>query len=175
MRSFLIALIALSLTAADVVPVPAGTHITASFATETDKGPELLIDGRDDTFMQAVGGSAKPGQAVSVTLRFGKPLVNVAGIHTGAAEPHHNYYPKVIEFWGDLDGNGTCETKLGESRAFGPAATSAGTHRFDGRPPRLFALELRVTEQNIAGVNRAFTLSQIRLFGDPKAPPLSPR
>lgn len=162
------------LCAADVVGVPEGTSATASFACEEGKGPEVLIDGDENTLLMAASGTAKPGREVSVWLRFPRPLIGCAGIATGRAEPYHNYYAKHVEFWGDCDGNGSCETQLGTSAAFGPAQASEGVHRFAGRPARLFALEIRVVEQNIAGTRRAFSLSEVRLLADPKAPLLKP-
>jgi len=163
-----------ALSAADVVPVPPGTEASASFTCEPEQGPEVLIDGDENSLLQAAPGTARPGQSVSVWLRFPRHLVGCAGIATGRAEPHHNYFAKRVEFWGDCDGNGSCETRLGASAAFGPAQASEGVHRFDGRPLRLFALEIRVVEQNIAGVKRAFSLSEVRLLADPKAPVLKP-
>lgn len=140
---------------------PVGTSISASFRCDT--GPEALIDGDEATFMQA-GGGTDTGGPTSVFLRFPQPLTDLSGVITGDSDQYHNYYPQVMEFWADSNGDGRYDTRLGRTDRLGPAAECRGEHAFDGRLPQVHGLELRVTKQHSGGGKRAWTMNEIRLL-----------
>lgn len=150
--------------------VPAGTEIAADFNTERNEGPEALLDGDPKTFMRPGGNTAS--RPVTLTLRFPQPLMDVAGVGTGDAEPFHNYYPKEMRFYGDTDGDGHAETYLGMTTNLGPAKESRGDHLFGRKPAQLHGLDVVAVKQNQAGAMRAFSMNELQLlhtsaaFGD---------
>jgi hypothetical protein len=153
--------------------VPAGTKATASFGTEADGRPEFLIDGDPKTWMRGQANTCKDAlEPVWIDLVFPAPVADLAGIETGDSDPYHNYYPKRAQFWVDTDGNGTFDT-LGAEAVLGPAAQAAGRHLFGGRVPQAHGLRFLVTEQNRTGLNRCFTMNELRLIVDPEAVPLT--
>lgn len=154
----------------DIQSVPAGTKATASFGTDKTAGPEALIDGKADTFMTAAGNTCPtPTSTASVFLKFPQPLENLAGVYTGESCKFHNYYPIAMEFWIDSDGDGRCDTLVGETRKLGPAKQSVGRQMFNGRLPKAYALELRAVEQSCKGAKRAWTMNEVKLIYSDKA------
>ncbi len=141
-------------------PVPAGTTIKGNI--DFDRGPEALLDGKDDTFMTPVGGTA--GRQWSLFLRFPEPLTTLGGVRLGNSDPHHNYYPREIELHVDTNGDGTYDMHVGTLDKLGPAAATAGEHLFDRKPATAHGLELRAVRQNVAGVHRAYMLNRLDLL-----------
>ncbi len=143
-------------------PPPSGTKISASFGTEKNGGPEVLLDGDEKTFMQAQANTAN-GPA-SLFLRFPKPLTTLAGIRTGKSDPYHNYFPQQMRFYVDTNGDGAYDTYVGQTEKLGPADQSIGDHLFETKPAVAHGLEVRVTKQSKKGVGRAFTLNELGLL-----------
>ncbi len=141
-------------------PAPAGTTIEGTI--NFDQGPERLLDGKDDTFMVPVGGTA--GRQWSLFLRFAEPLTTLGGVRLGSSDPHHNYYPHVIELHVDTNGDGTYDLHVGTLDELGPAKATEGEYLFDQKPAAAHGLELRTTKQNVAGVHRAFMLNRLELL-----------
>lgn len=169
----LFCLLSRAMAAPQLVPFPPGTAAKASFATDKDRGADKLLDDDPATLLAGAAGSCKGAtEPVWVDIRFGAPVENLAGIETGTSDPFANYYPKAMEFWVDTDGNGTFDTLAGKA-TLGPGKACAGTHLFTGRIPRAHGLRLLVTEENDAGVHRAFFLSGIRLLADGTAAPVT--
>lgn len=171
-RSLLVLFACASMYAADttIVPPP-GSTFSITFATENGQGPEALFDGDETTFMASKGGQiTAPTQGSSLVIRFPTPLADLAGVETGASDPHHNYYPKVFEFWVDSNGDGRHDTLLGQTDRLGPAAQAKGIHRFSGRLSAVHGLEIRCREQNTAGGGRGWTMNELRLLIDGSLP-----
>jgi hypothetical protein len=148
-----------------VLPLPEGTRIEASFATEGGRGPETLFDGNPATSMIG-GGNTAPSETtpVSVFLRFPQPVRGLGGVETGDSDPNHNYYPMEMEFWADSNGDGRFDTKLGGAQGLGPGAKSAGQHLFDGRLDAVHGLEIRVVRQSSKALKRAYQMSHMKLL-----------
>ncbi len=140
--------------------VPEGTTIEGTI--DFDQGPERLLDGKDDTFMVPVGGTA--GRQWSLFLRFDEPLTTLGGVRLGSSDPHHNYYPKVIELHVDTNGDGTYDLHVGTLDKLGPAKATEGEYLFNRKPAKAHGLELRTTSQNVAGVHRSFMLNRLELL-----------
>jgi hypothetical protein len=159
------------LTTAEPFVLPQGTTYSASFACDTDKGPDKLFDGNPDTAMNPGGGTARSPDAVtSVTITFPAPVADLGGIVTGSSDKFANYWPKVLEFWADSDGDGRCDTKLGSTDKLGPGDACKGTHPFSARLPAVHALEIRCVLQNIGGGGRAWMMNEIGLLTDRSLP-----
>lgn len=172
LRSLVLLLPIAALFAADTtIAPPAGSTYRVTFATEDGQGPEALFDGDEKTFMASRGGQiTSPTQGSSLVIRFQEPLADLAGVETGDSDPHHNYYPKIFEFWVDSNGDGRHDTLLGQTDSLGPAAQSKGVHRFTGRLKAVHGLEIRCREQNTAGGARGWTMNEMRLLIDPSLP-----
>ncbi len=151
--------------AAEILPLPPGTKISASFATEQGRGPENLFDGDSSTSMIG-GGNTAPSETtpVSIFVRFSEPLSGLGGVETGDSDPNHNYYPIEMEFWADSNGDGRFDTKLGGAQGLGPGAQSAGRHLFDGRLEKVHGLEIRVVRQSSKALKRAFQMNAMQLL-----------
>ncbi len=155
------------------VAFPTGTTAKASYGTEADGGPEKLIDGDPATLMRGQANTCKDAlEPAWVDLTFPTPVASLVGVETGTSDPFKNYYPKKAQFWIDTDGNGTFDTLAAEA-TLGPAGESAKRILFAGRIPQAHALRLLVTEQNRAGLNRGFFLSELKLLADPAAAALA--
>ncbi|MGI6496713.1 MAG: hypothetical protein ACOX5G_11655 [Kiritimatiellia bacterium] len=154
-----------------ILPLPSNTVVRCSMGTEKDGGPSALFDGNPETVLRAVSGSCgSPFSTASIFLRFPEPVADIGGVETGNSDPFHNYYPVEMEFWGDSDGDGRCDTLLGRTRKLGPAAQCVGRHRFDARLPLAHGLEIRAVEQHVGGGRRAFQMDEMRLVRDPDLP-----
>ncbi|MEM6503837.1 MAG: hypothetical protein AAF711_00065 [Planctomycetota bacterium] len=145
-----------------VAPAPLGTEYSASFKTESPGTLDVLFDGDISTFTRPVTNTASSPQ--SIYLRFANPLTNLVGIRTGKSDPYHNYYPKSAEFFADLNGDGVFDTAVGQTDNLGPAEKSQGDHLFSYTPPKVYALEFRVTGQSEKAQNRAFLMNELALI-----------
>jgi hypothetical protein len=143
-------------------PVPPGTTLTASFASEKDQGPEVLLDGDPRTVMTP--GPDTASDPASIFLRFPQPLHNLAGVQFGASDPRGNYYPTRIDFFIDSTGDGRYDTYVGRTEDLGPGPKTAGPRLFQKKPAIAHGLEIRATEQNQTGRRRAFMLSDLQLL-----------
>ncbi len=157
--------------AGETIVPPEGTRITATFRTEKGKGPDKLFDGDPKTWMQAGGGTCtSANQETSVILRFPQPVENLAGVVTGRSDKYYNYYPEVMEFWVDSNDDGRFDTKVGSTTKLGGWDKCKGTHMFDGRLPKAYGLDIRVTRQHIGGGKRAWTMDEMQLVLSDKLP-----
>jgi len=144
--------------------LPEGTRITASFATDPGKGPEVLFDGDKATWLVGGGGTGtREDQVTSIFLKFPKPVSGISAVSTGSSDRFHNYYPMAMEFWADTTGDGKSDTKLGFTDKLGPDAESIGTHPFERPSGPVHTFELRVTKQHVGGGKRAWTMNEIVL------------
>lgn len=148
-------------------PVPKGTEASGNFDLDNSTFDEL-IDGNPATFMNSAQGTAKGN--TSVFLKFKKPVDDLIGMFTGEAGKHGNYYPKRIEWWADSTGDGVYETFLGSTTKLGPADECRGAHLFNFLVEDVHALEMRVTEHNMTGTNRAFSMNELMLITSKKEP-----
>lgn len=147
---------------------PAGTKAVASFRTQDGNGADKLIDGDEQTVMMGAEGTVTdPTAPVWVDITFGKPVENLLGVVTGDSDKFANYYPKTADVLVDTTGNGTFDIVAVKGVKLGPAHQAAGQHRFAKPVAKAFALRFLVTEQNKAGVGRAFSLSSLALLASP--------
>ncbi len=168
-------LLVAGLAAAEPLVLPPGTTFSASFACDKDKGPDKLFDGNLETAMNPGGGTARSPDAVtSVTVTFPAPVADLGGIVTGSSDKFANYWPKILEFWVDSDGDGRCDTKVGQTDKLGPGDQCKGTHRFSGRLPAAYALEIRCVQQNTGGGGRAWMMNEVGILTDATLPVLIP-
>lgn len=166
-------LISMAAQAGEVIGLPEGAKAEVTFRTEKDKGPKVLFDNNPKTFMTAGGGTCNnPTDQTSLLIRFKEPLENLGGIVTGESDKFHNYYPEVFEFWVDSNGDGRFDTMTGRTDKLGPAEQCKGTHKFDGRLPKAYGLEVRCVRQHVGGGKRAWTMNEMKLVLDPSLPVL---
>lgn len=138
------------------IRLPEGTTASVTVATEEGKGADKLLDNNPETFMNPQPNTAAPGKPVSVFVRLGEPVSDVAGITLGRSDPFGNYQWLKMEVHADTNGDGKYDTLAGTLT--GP---HGGQRRFSKVLEKVHGLELRVTEQKRVGVNRAFLLSGI--------------
>ncbi len=156
-----------------VIALPEGTQLSATRGVDGKNGPANLFDGNPDTWLAHAGNTCREStDTASVILKFPEPMRDIGGVETGESDAFHNYYPIELEFWGDSDGDGRCDTLLGRTRNVGPASKCVGRHSFDGKLSLLYALEVRAVEQHAAGAKRAFTMNEMRLVSNPDLPVL---
>lgn len=146
----------------DAAPVPMGTRISATFATQGGGGPEVLLDGDEATYMNPAANTAET--PVSLYLQFPKPLKNLAGVRTGKSDAHWNYFPQEMHFFVDTIGDGKFDTYVGKTTRLGAAEQSVGEHLFARKPAVAHGLEIRVTKQSQKGLKRAFMMNELGLL-----------
>ncbi|MDA3961753.1 MAG: hypothetical protein PF961_13265 [Planctomycetota bacterium] len=139
------------------LPIPSGTTATSSFATEDNGSAVNLLDGVNDSYMTGKGGTAATAsKPASVYLRFPEPQRDLAGIVLGKGDKYGNYVWKTVEFWGDTNGDGRYDSKLGQAKGGG-----IGRKKFSKPAAEVHGLELRVTDQKSAGGRRAWSMNEI--------------
>ncbi len=155
---------------------PDGTKAVASFRTADGGGADKLIDGDPQTALSGAEGSAESAdKPVWVDLTFGRPVENLLGVATGESDRFGNYYPKQAEFWLDTTGKGEFDT-LGAKVKLGPGAKAAGRWLFDKPVAKAHGLRFLVTEQNLAGTKRCFSMNELILLPErPKGAAPAPK
>ena len=149
-----------------VMRYPDGTKAVASFKTGNGSGADKLIDGDRQTVMIGAEGTVEaPDKPVWVEITFGKPVENLRGVVTGNSDLFKNYYPKKAEFWLDTTGQGKFDT-LGAKVNLGPGTAAAGQRLFEKPATKAYGLRFLVTEQNMAGNKRAFSMTELALLID---------
>lgn len=164
MRIASLCLLTLSLVASEAQPMPAGTEIATDFRCSERNAAENLIDGDPTTMMGGDGGTAK--QPAHVFLAFPAPVPQLAGVATGSADAHGNYYAKRLEFWADTKGDGTFDVFAGSVSGLGAGEQGKATHIFPQPIGNVHHLLMRVVEQNMGGLKRSFFMSELELITD---------
>ncbi len=139
--------------------VPESTSVRASFDTERDSGPDMLLDADEKTRMVPVANTA--GGPTSLYFRFSKPVEDLGGIALGPSDGFANYFPEEIQFFVDTTGNGTYDQYVGRVMGLGPKEKTAGDFLFERKPAKAFGLEVRIVKQSRRGVQRAAILSDL--------------